>query len=165
MKQIIGAIFILLALNAPALAEGSYQDGDELRLVRLIYVYVADKVKDGCLPRPESLKAEAELILRRSGIPLTQAPQQVSAGAGYGLSITPLGYAMGEPLNNLCVARLSVRLYRYAETPEGHYAYVLAYDQGAVMNQPKPDLQSVLREGISTVVTDIANEILKAQGH
>jgi hypothetical protein len=73
------ALLCLLILRNSAHGEGAYQDEDELRLVGAINVYVDDQVTDGCLSQPNALKAEAELILRRSSISPTGALARVSS--------------------------------------------------------------------------------------
>ena len=89
MKR-VALIIALAAFSTSAIAEGSYQDANELRLVRAVSVYVEDLVSDGCLSNPNALKVEAELILRRSGISISESD---SLSGHYQLVISPFGRA------------------------------------------------------------------------
>ncbi len=86
----LALIIALAAFSTSAFAEGSYQDADELRWVRTVRVSIEDGVKDGCLSNPNALKVEAELILRRSGISISESD---SLSGHYQLVISPFGRA------------------------------------------------------------------------
>jgi len=135
---------------------------DELRLVERVFVNVEDKVVDGCLPHPRALKDTAELILRRSGITVSD---DVSASTNV-LNLGALGWArrVEGVVTDTCDAALDVSLFRYVAAPEGHVAKISAY--GSTLLQSgfaKPDMQAQLRNSVTEAVTEIANEILKAR--
>jgi hypothetical protein len=135
---------------------------DEMRLVGTVFVNVEDKVTDGCLPQPKALKDAAELILRRSGVLVSDE----LSGATNVLNLGALGWArrIEGVVTDTCDAVLDVSLFRYANAPEGHVAKITAY--GSTLLQSgftKPDMQVQLRNSVSEAVTEIANEILKAR--
>ena len=72
-------ILALMAFSTSAFAGGSYQNEAELRLVQNVSVGIIDLVTDGCLSNPNALKVDAELILRRSGISITESGEQRSS--------------------------------------------------------------------------------------
>ena len=113
MKHLV-LIIALAAFSTSAFAEGSYQNEAELRLVQNVSVQIGDEVRDGCLSNPNALKVEAELILRRSGISITEARD-------HALLITAIGWerksTSGQGLGN-CGARLDVELLRYLQVPD-----------------------------------------------
>ncbi len=76
MKRLVPALAVLL-LTTPAAAQD--YDEDQLAKVEAIHVNVLDSVSvsDGCLPQPNALRIEAELILRRSGIEVVELRELV----------------------------------------------------------------------------------------
>jgi len=63
MKHLLPAIAIVALLILP---QAAWAQINQLAKVNEIHVSVTDGVKDGCLPSPNTLKVEAELVLRRS---------------------------------------------------------------------------------------------------
>ncbi len=156
----LALIIALAAFSTSAFAEGSYQDVDELRLVRAVSVTIRDQVKDGCLSSPNALKVEAELILRRSGISITDRKSL----SDYQLGVVPFGAEL-KPPRGTCAVVLRVHLWRFARAPEGHSALIIAYENGTLLSgYTKSEMQENLRASVSKFVSDLANEILKAQG-
>ena len=161
MKHLV-LVIVLAAFSTSAFSEGMYQDDDELRLVRAVLVVIEDDVRDGCHSNPNALKVEAELILRRSGISLSES-------AHYRLSIAPFGGALksagGQSMGG-CVATLRLELGRFAQVPEGHAALIIAYrDEVLWTGHTKSAMREALRTSVSELVSEIANEILKARGN
>ncbi len=151
----LALIVALAAFSTSAFAEGQYQDEEELRLVRVISVQVYDVVRGGCLSNPDALKTEAELVLRRSGFSI--------ADTGFRLYLEPNGFEIGQ--RGWCLVALEVDLVRWVLTPEGHYALAIAYEKSVLFSGlSKPETQEYLRDTVSEFVSDLANEILKAQG-
>ncbi len=158
-------IHTLVALSTVllcALCGAASANQDELRLVSRVYVDVEDKVVDRCLPHPKALKDTAELILRRSGI----AVSETLDAATHVLNVGALGWARRyEGVDSgLCDSALDVSLFRFATAPEGHTAKINAY--GTTMLQSgyeKPAMQAQLRYSVSEAVTELANEILKSR--
>jgi hypothetical protein len=166
MKHLV-LVIALAAFSASAFAEGSRQNEAELRLVRAISVNIDDQVMDGCLSNPDALKVEAELVLRRSGISITETYLLIEQH--YALTITPLGRELrragGESIGS-CVAMLELTLWRVAQLLEGHPALITAYKNGILLTgYSKSNMQEELRTSVSEYVSDLANEILKAQGN
>jgi hypothetical protein len=158
MKHLV-LVIAVVAFSTSASAEDAYQDFFELRLVRDIYVFLEDGVSDGCLSNPNALKVEAELVLRRSGIVLSNPTETEH----HGLEIRPLGYELG---TGACVVRLDVSLRRTSRAPEGHPVIIDAYKNGELLSSDtKPGMQEGLRAAVSEIVSDLANEILKARGN
>ncbi len=64
------------------------------------------------------------------------------------------------------MVRMDVELWRSAMVPEGHRALILAYNVSILaFDMSKLEMQENLRTQVSEVVSDLANEILKAQGN
>jgi hypothetical protein len=64
------------------------------------------------------------------------------------------------------VVRLDFQLYRFAEVTEGYIVAVPAYENGSLhIRSVKAEMQKVLRSKVSEFTSDLANEILKAQGN
>ena len=159
MKHLV-LVIALAAFSTSAFAEGSYQSADELRLVRAVSVEIRDSVTDGCLSNPNALKVEAELILRRSNVLVSEEVLD------YQLDINATGWEIGRPPTGACVVMLQVALWRFAKVPEGHSALILTYDKGfLLLDDTKTATQDRLRTLVSEFVSDLANEILKAQGN
>jgi hypothetical protein len=150
MRSVICAAAMLAAVPA----YGQFVDEDELALVESVAVYVDDGVKDGCLPQPNVLKIEAELILRRSAV-------EVAPGAA--AAVIEIVVTGAEHITNWCAVGLRVELYRHARQMEGHSALVVSYRDSGLAGAPKSRMQAHLRERVSLYVTDLANEILKAR--
>ena len=158
MKRLV-LVIALAAFSTCAFAEGSYQDEDELRLVRYINVYMGDHVTGGCLLNPNALKVEAELILRRSGITISDSADR-GPGGYYQLSITASGF---EHETCGCAANLDVERKRISFAPEGHAILITACEHGSLATgYTKSAMQETLRTSASEFVSDLANEILKA---
>ena len=159
----LAAIVALVVFSTTASAEGVYQNTDELRLVQSISVRVSDRVVDGCLPNPNALKTEAELVLQQSGIKVTDEPSE----RDYRILIAAAGREIKLPGSQvgLCIATLDVNMARFIPTPEGHLAAVWAYKLGALVGgASKAESQENLRTAVSQIVGDLADEILKARG-
>ncbi len=120
MKHLV-LVIALAAFSTSAFAEGtSSQNAEELRLVRSISVYIEDHVKDGCLSKPNALKVEAELTLRRSGISVTDFDPN------YQLGIAPFGWDTVGQSSGSCSVTVRLELWRFAKVTEGHLALVIA---------------------------------------
>jgi hypothetical protein len=172
-SAMVSAVKVVLALAAvaaccvpmltgPAAADGAYQDAGELRLVRQIEVSVDAEPNGNCLSQPASLKADAELVLRRSKIVVVNKGS--SEKGSYLLTLIVDGFEISEQQPEMCVITIEIQLTRFALMPEGHYSAVLAYVGGGQMFWEKADVMDRLRSRVSNVATDLANEILKAQG-
>lgn len=151
------SMIVLCALGGPASA-----NQDELRLVGSVFVDVDDKVVDLCLPHPKALVDTAELILRRSGIAVSESV----AATTHILNFGALGWArrIDGVDTGTCDTALDISLFRYATAPEGHTVKISAY--GTTMLQSgyvKPEMQAQLRHSVAEAVTELANEILKAR--
>ena len=142
----------------PQVAQAQIYDEDQLSKVEKIFVVVEDDVIDGCLPSPKVLKVEAELILRRSGITVTD---EGSDHPAYTLEITPNGFTPSSALN--CTANIEVQLFRFEDLSDKTLALVVA-EHASIFIGPKSGFQNQLRTFVNQAVTTLANEILKARG-
>ena len=79
----------------------------------------------------------------------------------YILQLWPFGAVAND---GKCHVSLGITLYRWALLAEGHTDRVTAYFSASVSTSRKPEMQAQLRESVSEIVTDLANEILKARG-
>lgn len=159
----LATIVALAAFSTTALAEGVYQNADELRLVQSISIRVSDRVVDGCLPNPNALKTEAALVLQQSGIKITDEPSE----RDHRLLIAAAGREIRLPGGQvgLCIATLDVNMARFIQAPEGHAAAIWAYKLGALVGgASKTESQENIRAAVSQIVGDLASEILKARG-
>ena len=156
MKRLLPVIVILALLVVPQAAQAQFYDPGHLIKVEKIYVSAVDEVEGGCLPSPNVLKVEAELILRQSGITVTDQ----SIRPGYELEISPNGFAE----KSICFASLEVQLWRFELLDEAT-ALVLLAEHESILIGPKSGFQNQLRNFVNEAVTGIANEILKIRGH
>ena len=144
---------VLLFAASPAVAQ--YYNEAQLAKVKEVHVAVQDSVGDGCLPQPDALKVEAELILRRAGIKV--APSWTPAS--HSLSIWGVGYAWGGG----CTVVLIDEMFRFESLSDGTLGSVLAARFNSMWSGSKDRSQSQLRETVNEHVTALANEILKAR--
>ncbi len=147
---------MVAGLAAPAGAGGLYQDENELRLVQSVYVVVEGRVEDGCSTQPYVLRTEAALVLRRSRIRVLETSIQ----ADHILSLYLSGF---EHSQAVCVVHLRVALSRWEQMAQGHVASVRVYDESYMAAGAKNTIQSLLRENVSAIITDLAYEILKVR--
>ena len=160
-KALLAGVALITAVVAPPTSAGSYQDSAELHMVHFIHVAVENGVRDGCLASPATLKADAELILRRSGIEIHATDfawlGPILALVADGWEVTSGGMRPGH-----CVASLYVELRSKVRVPEGRLARVIAYKGTQLLFvHQKHEMQAALREGVSAEVAILANEILK----
>jgi hypothetical protein len=153
MVRVVMFAAVLLFAASPAGAQ--YYDPSQLAKVKEVHVAVDDGVEDGCLPQPNALKVEAELILRRSGIKVVPSRTQLQ----HNLDIFVIGYAWGGG----CIASVSLEFYRSEKLSDGRRALVLAFQRETLSSGPKDDFQQRLREVVNRNATVLANEILKAR--
>jgi len=143
---------ILVLVSSPARAV--VLEEDILRDLRELYVDIIDEVKDGCLPSPKALRSKIELILRSSRIAVTS---EYSGGSV--LRVLALGSERG---SQTCAGVLDVGLQQPVETRYG-MKFVETYWHIIVYTGPKAGFQSHLVEKVDDIVTELANEILKAR--
>ncbi len=155
---IVAALAILVQPVSDARAQ--FYDPVQLKKVEVVEVEIGDSVMGGCLPRPAVLKTEAELILRRSGI-------KVAAGLNsHTLEITAIGYELqraNKTPTGTCVASLTSLLWRGEFLSDQSYGLVFASKSTSILTGPKEGFQNQLRDVVNELVTDLANEILKAR--
>jgi hypothetical protein len=160
------AVFVtLLATAGTGFAKGVYQNDNELRLIQSVTVEMNDDTSDGCLQQPETLKTEAELIFRRSGITVNGEPTY--AQGEYYLFLSAFGHEAHSVSNQSlgCVVTLGIELYRLARVPEGYTAYIEAYMARFIFfGGHGIEMENKLRIGTNQGVTDLANEVLKVRG-
>lgn len=154
------AVFLSLAISLPA-AASSFTVEPELARVQSLTVSVQDNVRDGCLPDPDALKTEAELVLRQSDLKvLDESDAAADPESKYSVFLTALGYKTPQ---GLCIVSFSAEVWRFSFLKEGHGAPVVAFQWGTLLSGPTGDMQSRLREQAHIAASEIANEILKAR--
>ena len=164
--MLLRCVISAMALLATTPAMSAMLNEDEGAPIKGVVVVVTDQVKDGCLPQPNALKVQAELILRRSGIEVLQNEETGLGPLAFlspTLQITALGYSF--PNSSSCVVSLSSQVFRLRSQlqPEGHSGHILVYEAQKLLGGPKAGMQSRLRETVSQHVSDFANELLKAR--
>ena len=92
--------FLAVLVQPVSDVRAQWYDEQQLAKIKQIRISVSDGVKDACLPRPNILKTEAELILRRSGIHIK------SDGGAHMLDIDVLGLKLA---SGHCVSGISRR--------------------------------------------------------
>ena len=154
-----GAFLAVLVTTTHGTQAGYYSNTALLGKVEAVEVVIEDSVTDLCLPRPNSLRNEAEYILKRMGI-------QVLKDARYKLQITPAGFELkeggGEP-SGFCVASLEISLWSVQHLLEGDAAVVPAANTVSTHVGAKETFQDQLRKTVNYVVTYITNDILEAR--
>lgn len=150
----VSAVVLICLATSPATSSNGYPE--QLRKVKTVSVFVEDGVKGGCLPNPNVLKTEAELILRRSGV-------KVKAELDLWEHNLYINVAGGPRPGTSCAALLSIELIRNEVLRDGTIGAVLAYGSGGVLTGGKSGFQQFLRETVNEYISDLANEILKAR--
>ena len=156
MKRLLPAA-IMAFLVLPQAAQAQY-DQEQLGKVEEINVSVRGSVKGGCVPSPNVLKVEAELILRRFGITVTD---RKFGPVLYTLGISLAGFAVADVGG--CVGSVHVELWRSELLDDQTRGSVEVAQLQSVFWGPKADFQEQLRTDVNRVTTALANEILKAR--
>lgn len=162
MKLLLPALAILVLLILPQAAQA--QSANQFAKVSEVFVNVDDDVSDGCLPSPNVLKVEAELILHRSGVRVFDD----NDGFRHVLKIFINGFELtvgpDHPLTGDCTAAVFINLARWERLEDGAFGEISVI---GILNSyfgPKHQFQKQLRDGINEMVTHIADKILKARG-
>ena len=156
---ILGLVFTcVLAHIGNVSAKGFYQDWEELKILRHIHVIMHDQVTGGCLPQPNVLKVEAELILRQSNISVLEEYDFSNPF----LDISSLGYSINQDID--CAVYFNFTLKKWNTTINESSVMSIVYTTGILISGPKSTIQKRLRDIVSEYTTDLANEILKARG-
>ncbi len=154
--QYIAVVLVLLAWSTEARAQ--YFGKDQLGKVIEVQVVIDGEVKDDCLPQPASLKTEAELVMRRSGIKVVDKETLES----HTLEVNFTGRQLAEGAT--CLAYLRLEIWRFEDIDDGTTGLVLASTDAVLLTGPKAGFQLQLREQVNGKATALANEILKARG-
>lgn len=121
-------------------------------------------IVDGCLRDPNALKTEAGAILRQSGIEVAGDPSE----QGHRLVIAAAGREIKLPGSQdagWCVVKVDIDVARLIPAPEGHLAAAWAYKSGAIVGgDSKAKSQENIQTAISQMISDLANEAMKARG-
>lgn len=162
MRKWLLAAIVLVITAEPAGAQ--HVSEEQLTKVKALKIVVYDDTSGGCAPDPDVLKTEAELILRRSGIKVTES---LSAHPIHAMNIHANGYPVSHGLSVRslsCVVRLDVKVWKNERLMDGTFGVVTAYENGRVLTYPKDGMPQFLRLVVNEQVTHLANEILKARG-
>ena len=156
IKAIAFAVFVF-GLFASFSASAYFYSEDQLPYVEEVVVSVADDVRDGCLPQPTTLKTEAELILRRSGIKVLDEETPRS----HKLLINPIGQLTSNGIS--CFGGQMIQIFRWEKLFNGTAGLVLSSNRTTTLVGPKSGFGQYLREDVNEAVSELANEILKAR--
>ncbi len=148
-----GAIFAVGLLAAGPTAAG-YVDTYELASIGSIRVELIDTLNNECVPRSKALGAEAELILRRSGVGVSEDRS---------LPMLLINISGGALRADYCVVNLEVGAFRKWHREGGASSLVLIYLEATLLWGEIGSMQTRLRESVSEMITALANEILKAR--
>ena len=160
MKHLLPAAAILALLILAQPAQAQTYSSVQLGKVEKIHVGVRDGVIGDCLPSPNVLKVEAELILRRSGITVTDS----ASFPAYMLDIRVNGDALtGNILG--CMGGITVDLSRFELLGDQTSGLVMVAQDGSIFRGPKAGFPEQLRTFVYTATTALANEILKARAN
>jgi hypothetical protein len=152
MKPLLLSLAVLFALTTPLSAENF--NPFQLAKVEEVHVKVIDTVEGNCLPGPKVLKAEAEQILRESGIKVISTMQE----RGHVLAIT-----VAIHLNDAtCVAAMTTELFRVEALADYTLGRVEASTVVGVHSGGRKGFQDHLRQVVSKYVQRLSVEILKA---
>ncbi len=155
MKRLLPAAVVLAFLILPQVVSAQYYDARQLAKVEQIKVIVEDGASDdGCLPSPNVLKVEAELILRRSGIDVTDESDRTA----HALYISPVGFMIRPDSFGASNGKIQVELRRY-ETFRGQGEGLVLY----FLNEDDWVVRKDIRTVVNKMTTTLANEILKAR--
>ena len=151
---------ILVFLFVPKAALAQTYSSVQLGKVEKIHVSVGNGVIGGCLSSPNELKVEAELILRRSGITVTDT----ASFPAYMLDIRANGDALtGDILG--CMGGITVDLWRFELLGDKTDGLVMVAQDGSIFRGPQAGFPEQLRTFVYTTTTALANEILKARAY
>ncbi len=154
MRKLVRIAVLILIAAHPASAD--YLSKDQLPKVGAIRVVLEDNVKDGCLPQPDLLKVEAELILRRSGIKVVEKPK----GRPHTLVIEVNGFADSK---YTCVGSYLLALGRLESLADKTPGIIISALLSYIAATHKNRFQQYLRENINQLTTTLSNEILKGR--
>lgn len=156
--------FAALALLATPAAGQNFSDEAQLRKVETIRVVIIDNVRDGCLPKPDALRIEAELILRGAGIKVVDSNDEFP----HQLWIAMVGEEVKQRVERgaiplgACAAAVASNLLRDEYMKDGSVGRVQAFMTGGYTFVLKDQFQRRLQTMIKEYVSGLAREILKA---
>lgn len=153
-----GILIIIAAVVFSAAAFAQHYDKDQLAKPNPIFVIV-DGDEDECVPRLGSLRVEAELVLRGSGIILAERLDRQSSWLVVSVTSIPLA-----GLQDSCVASLEIYTFKSEKLADGTTGQVHSSDSLLLLYGPKSTFSQRLRESVNEQVSKLANEILKARG-
>ena len=167
--SVVVAVVGVVALTGPPSAQAQFADPDQLARVESIIVaeamdYSSDYESHRCLPRRGTLQTEAELVLRRAGVPV-------------GPSLWAHRFVVSVAAvrtRAVCAVATDFTLQRFqnvvdraapmsGRAPATSLGLVVAFFQTGVRTARPADMREDLREEVNTVAASLANEILKAR--
>ena len=193
LKRLLASV-IVVGVLAPATAAAQVADQGQLALVRDIAVEAdfsfPDDARDSCTAPKSILEAEAELVLRRSGIdvvphqehmqrvaafvesrsPLDEHASAISylnltremeAISGHSLVMTVIGF-LQEPVG-MCVYSVDLTLLHNGVLPSTRMGSVRSFQMSGVFAADATHTTAKQRELINTMTTSLANAILAAR--
>ena len=167
MRISVVAVVAAVALTGPPSAQAQFADPNQLARVESIIVAEAmDFSSDphSCLPDKGTLQTEAELVLRRAGVPV-------------GPSLRAHRFVLTTAVVSipaLCAVSTHFDLWRFEDVvdsaaltsgnaPATSLGMVVAFFRGGVQTDQPAAMRAGLREAVNAAATQLANEILKAR--
>ena len=189
MRLFVVALVLVLI---PSTAVGQFAEPDQLERVASVYVGTPFSFRDSedqrCEPATSTLKAEAELVFRRSGILVSDQTYSVAdilrTGIARGIQgdqaqedFAAEAYAKmphqfdvqmtGVYLVGRCAISYDFELWRREVFPHPEklmqHALVTSFSMGGVWTGPPSSATSTMKEQTQNAATLLANEILKAR--
>ena len=149
-----------LLLLLPHTASGQFTSSGQLSRVSAVQVSVADDLDNAnCISNAYSLKAEAELVLQRSGIGVVD---ELRLHNNHRLLIGLSGFQIRQ---RLCVVHFELQLFRYERLLDSSRGLVLSFLTSGTLAGTGLDMMSRLRNSVNEAATVLANEILKARNN
>jgi hypothetical protein len=155
MCRVAIALVALVLLTTAAAAQDIMFD-EQLRRVKAVRVDVQSNVSDVCLPQPNALRTEAELILRRSNITVVETNDQYP----HYLAINVMGRTQK---SETCAVALIISVQRVEKMADNSVGMVQAFVIMRFVSGWKKKFAQKLHESVNEYTSLIANEILKAR--
>lgn len=158
MLRIIASLIVLLLLTTSAVGQG-VSDPNQLRKVDTIRVIIRDNVINGCLPRPNELKAEAEAKLHQAGIKVVETSDESPHILWI---IVTGGLIKGNVAIEGCAGSFVLILSRLELLRDETSGTVQSSQMSGVLVSSKDSFQQHIQRSIERYVTQLAGKIREA---
>ena len=157
-RHVLSLAVLIFVISMPHPTSGQSAFDTQLAKVTTIHVEIIDDVdNDNCVSDPNTLRTQAEFVLRRSGIAVGD-----EGDLNHDLLISINGRQLQ---NGSCVVSYRVALWRFETLFDSSVGLVLSFEEGGVMGGPPSNLQDRLRSQVDQSTTALANEILNGNSN